>query len=185
MKLLPSWGVYPARPVRVIVATAAGATTDITARLVARWLSERLGQQFVLENRPGGGNNIGTEAVVRAPADGDTLLLVNSVNAINATLFERLSYNFINDIAPVAGFLRVPMVMEANPLVPARTAPEFIAYAKAKPQQDQHGVGGHRVRAPCGRRIVQDMLHVPFMLTPEKNKKNLQRDFFTSSGTNA
>src|SRR6476659_6144895 len=124
---------YPARPVRVIVATAAGATTDIMARLVARWLSERLGQQFVVENRPGGGNNIGTEAAVRAPADGYTLLLVNSVNAINATLFEKLSYNFIDDIAPVAGFLRMPMVLQVNPTVPARTAPEFIAYAKANP----------------------------------------------------
>src|SRR5262245_61787912 len=91
---------YPARPVRVIVATAAGATTDITARVIGRWLSDRLGQQFVIQNRPGGGNNIGTEAVVRAPADGYTLLLVNSVNAINATLFEKLSYNFVNDIAP-------------------------------------------------------------------------------------
>src|SRR5215471_7589370 len=113
---------YPLRPVRIIVATAAGATTDITARLLARWLSERLGQQFFVENRPGGGNNIGTEAVVRAPADGYTLLLVNSVNAINATLFEKLSYNFINDIVPVAGFMRVPMVLEVNPAVPARPA---------------------------------------------------------------
>src|SRR5262245_3481033 len=124
---------YPARPVRIIVATAAGGTTDITARLIARWLSERIGQQFFIENRPGAGNNIGTEAVVRAPADGYTLLLVNSVNAINATLFEKLSYNFISDIAPVAGFLRVPMVLEVNPSVPARTAAEFIAYAKANP----------------------------------------------------
>src|SRR5215468_5674551 len=124
---------YPLRPVRVIVATAAGGTADITARLLARWLSERLGQQFVVENRPGGGNNIGTEAVVRAPPDGYTLLVVNSVNAINATLFEKLSYNFINDIAPVAGFMRVPMVLEVNPSVPAKTAPEFIAYAKANP----------------------------------------------------
>src|SRR5215467_1154810 len=124
---------YPLRPVRIIVATAAGATTDITARLLARWLTEPLRQQFFVENRPGGGNNIGTEAVVRSPADGYTLLLVNSVNAINATLFEKLSYNFINDIVPVAGFIRVPMVLEVNPAVPARTAPEFIAYAKANP----------------------------------------------------
>ena len=132
MKLLPSWGVYPARPVRVIVATAAGATTDIMAHRVARWLSERLGQQFVVENRPGGGKILGPRLWC-APADGYTLFLVNSVSAINATLFEKLSYNFINDIAPVAGFPRVPMVLEVNPSVPARTSPEFIAYAKANP----------------------------------------------------
>src|SRR5262249_25546676 len=125
---------YPARPVHLIVATTAGATTDIIARLTAQWLSDRLGQQFVVENRPGGGNNIGTEAVVRAPPDGYTLLFVNAVNAINATLFEKLSYNFINDITPIAGFMRVPMVLQVNPSVPARTAPEFIAYAKDNPR---------------------------------------------------
>ena len=158
---------YPARPVRLIVATAAGATTDITARLVARWLSERLGQQFVVENRPGGGNNIGTEAVVRAPADGYTLLLVNSVNAINATLFEKLSYNFINDIAPVAGFLRVPMVLEVNPSVPARTAREFIAYAKANPgkiNMASAGIGStpHVAGELFKMMAGLNMLHVPY-----------------------
>jgi tripartite-type tricarboxylate transporter receptor subunit TctC len=158
---------YPARPVRVIVATAAGATTDIMARLVARWLSERLGQQFVVENRPGGGNNIGTEAVVRAPADGYTLLLVNSVNAINATLFEKLSYNFIDDIVPVAGFLRMPMVLQVNPSVPARTAPEFIAYAKANPgkiNMASAGIGStpHVAGELFKMMAGLNMLHVPY-----------------------
>src|SRR5262249_55842346 len=158
---------YPLRPVRIMLAAAAGATTDITARLLARWLSERLGQQFVIENRPGGGNNIGTEAVVRAPADGYTLLLVNSVNAINATLFEKLSYNFINDIAPVAGFLRVPMVLQVNPAVPAKTAPEFIAYARANPGRitmASPGIGSTRHVAGELFKMMAglDMLHVPY-----------------------
>jgi len=158
---------YPARPVRIIVATAAGGTTDITARVIARWLSERFGQQFFVENRPGGGNNIGTEAVVRAPADGYTLLLVNSVNAINATLFEKLSYNFINDIAPVAGFLRVPMVLEVNPSVPARTAAEFIAYAKANPgkiNMASAGIGStpHVAGELFKMMAGLNMLHVPY-----------------------
>ena len=109
------------------------ARADIIARLIGQWLSERLGQQFVIENRPGAGGNIGTEAVVRAPADGYTLLLVTSANAINATLYDKLNFNFIRDIAPVAGIIRVPHVMEVNPSVPAKTVPEFIAYAKANP----------------------------------------------------
>jgi tripartite-type tricarboxylate transporter receptor subunit TctC len=122
---------YPARPVRLIVAAAAGGSNDIFARLIGQWLSERLGQQFVIENRPGGSNNIGTEAVVRAPGDGYTLLLANGVNAINATLYDKLNFNFIRDIAPVASIVRVPNVMEVNLSVPANTVPEFIAYAKA------------------------------------------------------
>jgi tripartite-type tricarboxylate transporter receptor subunit TctC len=158
---------YPLRPVRVIVATAPGGTADITGRVISRWLSERLGQQFVVENRPGGGNNIGTEAVVRAPADGYTLLLVNSVNAINATLFEKLSYNFINDIAPIAGFMRVPMVLEVNPSVPARTAPEFIAYAKANPgkiNMASAGIGStpHVAGELFKMMAGLNMLHVPY-----------------------
>jgi len=116
----PAWAqAYPTRPVRLIVATAAGATTDIIARLMAQFLSERLGQPFLIENRPGGGNTLGTEAVVRAPPDGYTLLLVNAVNAINVALFEKL--NYVNaDIVPVAGIIRVPLVMQVNPAVPAR-----------------------------------------------------------------
>jgi tripartite-type tricarboxylate transporter receptor subunit TctC len=118
---------YPTRPVRLIVPFAAGGTTDILARLVAQWLSERLGQQFIVENRPGGGTNIATEAVVRAAPDGYTILLVGPPAAINATLYEKLNFNFIRDIAPVSGVARVPNVMTVNRSVPAHTVPEFIA----------------------------------------------------------
>src|SRR5271166_3066657 len=124
---------YPTRPVRWIVAGAAGNTTDILARLMGQWLSERLGQPFVIENRPGAGSSIGTEAAVRAPADGYTLLLVGAPQVINATLYEKPNFNFSRDIAPVASMVRVPNVMEVNPLFPARTVPEFISYAKANP----------------------------------------------------
>src|SRR5262249_14208099 len=117
---------YPTRPVRLIVGFAPGGTTDITARLIGQWLSERLGQQFVIENRTGAATNIATEAVVRAPADGYTLLLVTASNAINATLYDKLSFNFIRDIAPVAGIIRYPLVMQVNPTFPAKTVPEFI-----------------------------------------------------------
>src|SRR5216683_5974249 len=122
---------YPTRPVHLIVGYPAGGTTDILARLVGQYLSERLGQQFIIDNRSGAGNNIGTEAVVGAVPDGYTLLLVNPANAINATLYEKLPFNFIRDITPVAGIIRVPNVMEVNPAVPAKTVAEFIAYAKA------------------------------------------------------
>jgi tripartite-type tricarboxylate transporter receptor subunit TctC len=124
---------YPTRPVHIIVGFAAGGPNDISARLIAQWLSERLGQQFVVENRPSAGGNVATEFVVRAPADGYTLLLVPAPAAINATLYDNLNFNFIRDIAPVAGILRVPEVMVINPAVPANTVPEFIAYAKANP----------------------------------------------------
>jgi len=124
---------YPARPVHLIVPFAAGGGTDITARLMGQWLSERLGQQFVIDNRPGAGTNIATEAVVRAPADGYTLLLVGPPHAINAALYDKLNFNFIRDIAPVAGIDREPHVMVVNPSVPAKTVREFIAYAKANP----------------------------------------------------
>jgi tripartite-type tricarboxylate transporter receptor subunit TctC len=118
---------YPTRPVRIVVAAAAGGPLDIVARLMAQWLSEGFGRPFLVENRPGGSNNIGTEAVVRAPADGYTLLLANSVNAINATLYENLNYNFIRDITPVASIMRSYYVMEVNLSVPVKTVPEFIA----------------------------------------------------------
>jgi tripartite-type tricarboxylate transporter receptor subunit TctC len=124
---------YPVRPVHIIVGFAAGGPNDISARLIGQWLSERLGQQFVVENRPGAGGNVATEFVVRAPADGYTLLLVPAPAAINATLYDNLNFNFIRDIAPVAGILRVPEVMVVNPAVPANAVPEFIAYAKANP----------------------------------------------------
>jgi len=137
---------YPARPVRIIVTTTPGGAPDILARLMGPWLSERLGQQFVVENRPGGGSNIGTEAVVRAPPDGHTLLLVTTNNAINMTLYDKLNFNFIRDVAPVAGVVRVPNVMEVNPSFPAKTAPEFIAYAKANPNKLNFGSGGNGTR---------------------------------------
>jgi len=124
---------YPSRPVRIIVGAPPGGGIDIVARLIGQWLSERLGQQFVVENRPGAGTNIATEAVVRAPADGYTLLLVTAANAINTTLYEKLNFSFIRDIAPIAGIIVVPTVMLVHPSVPAKTIPEFIAYAKANP----------------------------------------------------
>ena len=122
---------YPTRPVRMIVGVTPGSAPDIVARLVGQWLSERLGQQFLVENRPGAGTNIGTEVVVRAPADGYTLLLVGAPNAINTTLYDKLSFNFLRDIAPVAAISRERIVMVVPPSFPATTVPEFIAYAKA------------------------------------------------------
>ena len=124
---------YPTRPVRVIVPFGSAGATDIVARLIGQWLSERLGQPFVIENRPGAGGNLGTEAVVRAPADGYTLALIGAPSAINATLYEKLNFNFIRDITPVAIVIRFPNVMVVNPSVPVKTVPEFIAYAKANP----------------------------------------------------
>src|SRR5580692_5037239 len=133
---------YPSRPVHWIVGSTPGSSPDVFARLMGQWLSERLGQQFVIENRPGAGTNVATEAVVRAPADGYTLLMVLAANAINATLYDTLNFNFIRDIAPVAGIIHVPNVMEVNPSVPAKTVPEFIAYAKANPGKVNFASGG-------------------------------------------
>jgi tripartite-type tricarboxylate transporter receptor subunit TctC len=158
---------YPTRPVHLIVPTTAGATTDIIARLIAQALSERLGQQFIIENRPGGGNTIGTEAVVRAPADGYTLLLVNAVNAINVTLFEKLNFNFSVDIVPVAGIIRVPLVMQVNPAFPAKTVPEFIAYAKANPGKINMASAGTGSTPHVAGELFKmmagvDLQHVPY-----------------------
>jgi tripartite-type tricarboxylate transporter receptor subunit TctC len=124
---------YPSRPMRIVVGLAPGGANDIIARLMGQWLSERLGQPFIIENRPGAATNIASEAVVRAPADGYTLLLVSGAHTVNATLYDKLSFNFIRDIAPVAGIVRSPNLMLVNPSVPAKTVPEFIAYAKANP----------------------------------------------------
>ena len=124
---------YPTRPVRIIAPTGPGGAPDIIARLIGPWLSERLGQQFVVENRPGGGGNIATEGVVRASPDGYTLLMVGSWNAINATLYDKLNFVFLRDIAAVAGIISLPFVMVVNPSVPTKTVPEFIAYAKGNP----------------------------------------------------
>jgi tripartite-type tricarboxylate transporter receptor subunit TctC len=158
---------YPTRPVRIIVGFPAGGGADIQARLMGQWLSEQLGQQFVVENRPGAGGNIGTEAVVKAAPDGYTLLLATSPNAINATLNDKLNFNFIRDIAPVAGIIRVPNVMEINPSVPAKTVPEFIAYAKANPGKINmasagNGSGQHIYGEMFKMMTGVNMTHVPY-----------------------
>ena len=158
---------YPSRPVRMIVGSAAGGCNDILARLMGQWLSERLGQPFVIENRPGAGGNIATEAVVRAPPDGYTLLLVSPANAINATLYEKLNFNFIRDIAPVAGIIRETSVMVVNPSVPAKTVPEFIAYAKANPGKLNmasagNGTGPHVAGELFKMMAGVNMVHVPY-----------------------
>ena len=163
-----SWAQsYPTQAVRLIVPFAAGAVNDITARLIGRWLSERLSQPFIIENRPGGGANIGIEAVVRAPADGYTLLVIGTTAAINATLFEKLNYNFIRDIAPVASIIRVPHVMQVNPSLPVTTVPEFIAYAKANPGKISMGSGGngspaHVIGEHFKMMTGVNLVHVPY-----------------------
>jgi tripartite-type tricarboxylate transporter receptor subunit TctC len=158
---------YPSRPVRFIVGFAPGTGADILARLIGPWLSERLGQQFVIENRPGAGTNIATEAVVRAAPDGYTLLAVSPANAINATLYEKLSFNFLTDITPVASVLRTPNVMLVNPSVPAKSVPEFIAYAKANPGKISfasagNGSGSHMSGELFKMMTGVDIVHVPY-----------------------
>jgi tripartite-type tricarboxylate transporter receptor subunit TctC len=158
---------YPSRPVRWIVGFTPGGATDIIARLVGQMLSERLGQSFVIENRPGGGSNIATEAVVRAPADGYTILLVGPANAVNATLYEKLNYNFIRDIAPVASISREPNVMVVNTSIPAKTVPEFIAYAKANPGKINMASSGNGTSVHVAGELFKmmtgvKMAHVPY-----------------------
>jgi tripartite-type tricarboxylate transporter receptor subunit TctC len=158
---------YPARPVRIIVGFAAGGTTDISARLIGQWLSDRLGQQFIVENRTGASTNIATEAVVRAPADGYTLLAVSATNATNVTLYDKLSFNFLRDIAPVSGIARSPLVLEVHPTVPVQTVPELIAYAKANPgkiSMASFGVGStsHVAGEMFKMMAGINMLHVPY-----------------------
>jgi tripartite-type tricarboxylate transporter receptor subunit TctC len=158
---------YPSRPVRLIVPLAPGGATDIVARLMGQWLSERLGQPLVIDNRPGGGTNIGTEAVVRALPDGYTLLLVPPNSAINVALYEKLNFNLIRDIAPVAGIISHPLVMVKNPSVPAKTVPEFIAYAKANPRKlnmasPSNGTPNHVSGELFKMMTGVDMVHVPY-----------------------
>ena len=158
---------YPTRPVRIVAGFAAGGGVDITARLIGQWLSERLGQSFVIENRPGAGGNIGTEAVVNAAPDGTTLLLATVPNAVNATLYEKLNFNFIRDIAAVAGIIRVPMVMLLNPSVPAKTVPEFISYAKANPDKVNMASAGNGSAPHLAGELFKTMagvnlVHVPY-----------------------
>jgi tripartite-type tricarboxylate transporter receptor subunit TctC len=158
---------YPTRPVRMIVGFTPGGPTDIAARLMAQWLTERFGQPFVVENRPGAGSNIGTEAVVNSAPDGYTLLVVSTSATVSTTFYRNLNFNFLRDIAPVAGIVRVPLVMVVNPSVPARTVPDFIAYAKASPGKvNMASVGNGTTPHMAGELFKMmagvDMLHVPY-----------------------
>jgi tripartite-type tricarboxylate transporter receptor subunit TctC len=159
---------YPTRPVRWIVSYPPGGGTDITARIMAQWLSERLGQQFIIENKPGAGNNIGTEAAIHSPPDGYTVFLVNPANAINATLYHKLSFNFIRDMAPVAGIMRVPNVMEVNPVLPARSVAEFIAYAKANPDKINWATSGNGTSVHLSGELFKIMTGVQMTNVPYK-----------------
>ena len=158
---------YPTHPVRFVVGFPPGGQQDIMARLMGQWLSERLGQQFLVENRSGAGGNIGAEAVINSPPDGYTMLLVGSPNAINATLYEKLNFVFLRDIAPVASFARTPLVMEVHPSVPANTLPEFIAYAKANPGKVNYASAGMGTPQHVSAELLKiltgiNMVHVPY-----------------------
>jgi tripartite-type tricarboxylate transporter receptor subunit TctC len=158
---------YPSRPVRIIVPFAPGGATDISARLMGQWLSERLGQQFITENRPGAGSNVGTEVVVNAPPDGYTLLQVGASSAINMTLYEKLNFNFLRDITPVAGIISIPFIMAVNPSVPAKTLPEFIAYAERNPSKVNMASGGNGTAGHLSGELFKmmarvNMVHVPY-----------------------
>jgi len=158
---------YPARPVRLILQTAPGGSADVLARLIGQWLSERLGQPFVIDNRPGAAGNIGTESVVHAAPDGYTLLIIASNNAINASLYDKLNFDFLRDIVPVAGIMRAPMVMEVNAASPIKSIPEFIAYAKANPGKMNFGSGGIGFATHMAGELFKamtgvNMVHVPY-----------------------
>ena len=162
---------YPTRPVRIVVTFLAGGSNDIVARLIGQWLSEHLGQAFVIENRVGAGGNIGTETVVRAPADGYTLLLAGAPNAISTTLYEKLNFDFIRDIAPVAGIVDVPAVMLVHPSFPAKTIPEFVAYAKANPGKVNMASAGNGSSTHLAGELFRmmtgiNMQHVPYRGAP-------------------
>src|SRR5690242_436821 len=158
---------YPTHSVRIIVGYPPGGSTDIVARLIGNWLSQRLGQQFIVENKPGAGNNLGTEQVVKAAPDGYTLLLVNPANAINTSLYKKLNFNFLRDIDPVASVIQVPNVMEVNPSVPAETVPEFIAYVKANPDKVNIASSGNGTSIHLSGELFKmmtgtKMTHVPY-----------------------
>jgi tripartite-type tricarboxylate transporter receptor subunit TctC len=176
---------YPSRPVRLIVGFPAGGGADTVARLIGQWLSERLGQSFVIENRPGAASNIGTEAVVRAPSDGYTLLLVVPANAISATLYDNLNFNFIRDITPVASLLRVPFVMVVNPSFPAKTVPEFITYAKANPGKVKWASTGNATVTHVAGELFKmiagvNMVNVPYRGDPHVDLLGRQVDVYFS-----
>ena len=160
-------GDYPNRPVKWIVPYPPGGTTDVLARIIAQWLSEKLGQQFIIENKPGGGNNIGTEVAIRSPADGYTMLLMNPAHGINATLYTNLSFNVLRDVAPVAGIVKSPNVMEVTPTFPAKTVKEFIDYCKANPGKINWASSGTGTSVHMSGEMFKmltgcDMLHVPY-----------------------
>ena len=167
---------YPMRPVRIIAPTAPGGAPDIIARLIGPWLSQRLGQQFVVENRPGSGNNIGTEAVVRAAPDGYTLLVVSSSNTINATLYDKLNFVFLRDIAAVAGIISLPFVMVVNPSVPAKTVPEFIAHAKTNPGKISFGSPGIGTPGHVSGELFKIMTGVEIIHVPYRGGAAVMRD---------
>jgi tripartite-type tricarboxylate transporter receptor subunit TctC len=170
---------YPTRPVRVTVQTPAGGSPDIIARVISQWLSERLGQQFVVDNRPGASGNIGTEAVVRAPADGYSLLLAMSANAINATLFDNLRFSFARDMTPVALVGRIPLVMEVHPSIPAKTVPEFIAYAKANPGKINMASAGNATPLHVAGELFQMMAGVHLVHVPYRGEAVAMPDLVT------
>jgi tripartite-type tricarboxylate transporter receptor subunit TctC len=170
---------YPSRPVRILVATSAGGSTDIVARLIAQYLTDRLGQSFVVENRPGGGNNIGTEAAARSPADGYTLFMANSVNTINASIYEKLNYNFIADFAPIVNAMTSPLLMMVHPSVAAKTVPEFIAYAKANPDKINMGSGGNGATGHMSGELFKMMAGIKLMHVPYRGEAMAMTDLIS------
>ena len=170
---------YPTRPVRLVVPFAPAGATDITARLMGQWLSERLGQQFVVDNRPGASGNIGTETVVRAPADGYSLLFAMSANAINATLFDNLRFSFVRDTIPVALVGRIPLVMEVHPSIPAKTIPEFIAYAKANPGKINMASAGNATPLHVAGELFQMMAGIRLVHVPYRGEAVAMPDLLT------
>jgi len=170
---------YPSRQIRIIVGFTAGGNFDIVARLIGQWLSERLGQPVIVENRPGAGSNLATEAVVRAPADGYTLLLGGAVNAVNATLYDKLAFNFIDDITPVTGVVRFPNVMTVNPSFPAATIADFIAYAKANPGKINHGSSGNGTTQHLAGELFKMMTGVSFVHVPYRGAPQALTDLIS------
>lgn len=161
-------GTYPNRTPKIVVGYPAGGATDILARLFGDWLSKRLGQQFIVENRPGAGNNIATEAVIKSPADGYTILLTNPANAVNASLYKKLNFNFLRDTDPVVGFIRVPNVMEVHPSVPAKTVADFIAYVKANPGKVNMASSGNGTSIHLSGMLFMSMTGLQMMHVPYK-----------------
>jgi tripartite-type tricarboxylate transporter receptor subunit TctC len=170
---------YPSRPVRIIVGFAAGGNFDIVARLIGHWLSEQLHQPVIVENRSGASSNLATEAVIRAAADGYTLLLGGAVNAVNATLYEKLNFNFISDVAPVAGVVRFPNVMTVSASFPAKTVPEFIAYAKANPGKINHGSSGNGTTQHLAGELFKTMTGVTFVHVPYRGAPQALTDLLS------